>query len=651
MAHVMKLRLTITILLLGAFGTVAAPAIAAEDGFQIEQVDTSHHPQVSLTAVVAGEKGAFLQVGDLRLTEGGREIPVTLRRLPTEDLELVLVMDTSGSMDGAPMAAAKHAAASFLERLPEDVDVAVLGFGGEPALAAGFSAGRTEALSAVSTLQANGETALYDALVTGSELFSDGHETRRALILLSDGGDTVSSANFDDAATALQGAGVDFYAVALEGSEFDITPLTGLTDITEGQLAAAEDPEALAGIYESLASQLVNRYRVSYRSQAHGPTTINMSFASGNETLQASRTVEMPVAPTPPTTAPQTTAPPTTVRNTVPATTMPELRPGSSLTPPPLAQSSALMVGLGLFFIALLVGGLALFAPRSRRVNLIARFGRRGGAEAKTTLSRLSSRASFAVEGALDRRGKRSSLALALEKAGIVLRPGEFGLFVLCGSLIAFALGLLLGNLLVGIVLAVLIPVAARFLVSHRASRRQAAFADQLNDTLLLLAGTLRGGYGFMQAADTVAREGESPTSEEFRRLVLETRLGRPVEEALAAMHERVGSVDFGWVVQAIEMNLESGGNLAEVLETVAGTIRDRAQLRRQVKSLSAEGRMSGWILLALPFALAGVMAATNPAYISELYLTVPGRIMLGVAVVLMTIGTIWIRKTVKVKF
>ncbi len=103
---------------------------------------------------------------------------------------------------------------------------------------------------------------------------------------------------------------------------------------------------------------------------------------------------------------------------------------------------------------------------------------------------------------------------------------------MLCGALIAFALGLLLGNLLVGLVLAVLIPVAARFAVSYLATRRQTAFADQLNDTLLLLAGTLRAGYGFMQAADTVAREAESPTSDEFRRLVLETRLGRPVEQA-----------------------------------------------------------------------------------------------------------------------
>jgi tight adherence protein B len=154
-----------------------------------------------------------------------------------------------------------------------------------------------------------------------------------------------------------------------------------------------------------------------------------------------------------------------------------------------------------------------------------------------------------------------------------------------------------------------------------------------------------------MQAADTVAREAEAPTSDEFRRLVLEARLGRPVEEALSAMHERVGSLDFGWVVQAIEINLESGGNLAEVLETVAGTIRERSQLRRQVKSLSAEGRMSGWVLLALPFGLAGFMAFSNPAYLSELYLTTPGRIMLGVAAVLMTVGTIWMRKTVKIKF
>ena len=194
------------------------------------------------------------------------------------------------------------------------------------------------------------------------------------------------------------------------------------------------------------------------------------------------------------------------------------------------------------------------------------------------------------------------------------------------GHSTAFALGLLLANLLVGIVLAVLIPVAARFLVSHRASRRQTAFADQLNDTLLLLAGTLRAGYGFMQAADAVAREAESPTSDEFRRLVLETRLGRPVEEALAAMHERVGSVDFGWVVQAIEINLESGGNLAEVLETIAGTIRERGSTAAPGQVAQRRGPHVGLDPARLfPFGLAGVMAVTNPAYLSELFSPRPG--------------------------
>ncbi len=650
----MRLRLTISVLLLGVFGALAAPALAAEDGFQIEQVDTSNHPQVTLTAVVAGDEGASLQAEDVQLTEDGREIPVTLRRLPTEDLELVLVMDTSGSMDGAPMAAAKQAAVSFLERLPEDVDVSVLGFGSEPVLAAGFSADRTEAVSAVSTLEANGETALYDALVAGSELFSEGNETRRALILLSDGGDTVSSASFDDAATALQGAGLDFYAVALEGSEFDITPLNGLTDITEGQMAAAEDPEALAGIYESLASQLINRYRVSYRSQAHGPTTINLSFASGNETLQASRTVKMPVGTgAPDDCAAGDHASDHAVRsNTVPATTVPELRPGSALTPAPLAQSSALFVGLGLFFVALLVGGLALFAPRSRRVNLIARFGRRGGAEAKTTLSRLSSRASFAVEGALDRRGKRSSLALALEKAGIVLRPGEFGLLVLCGSLIAFALGLLLANLLVGIVLAVLIPVAARFLVSHRASRRQTAFADQLNDTLLLLAGTLRAGYGFMQAADTVAREAEAPTSDEFRRLVLETRLGRPVEEALDC-HARAGRL--GGLRVGGAGHRDQPGERGQPGRGARDHCRDHqgagpaaspgpgAQRRGPHVGLDPDRSSvrAGWRDVRHQ------PGRTSPSCTPPC----PGGVMLGAAVVMMTVGAIWMRKIVKIKF
>ena len=146
-----------------------------------------------------------------------------------------------------------------------------------------------------------------------------------------------------------------------------------------------------------------------------------------------------------------------------------------------------------------------------------------------------------------------------------------------------------------------------------RADRRRARFSDQLGDTLQLLAGSLRAGYGLLQAIDAVAQEAEEPTRQEFRRLVIETRLGRDLTDALHSMADRVGGEDFEWVVQAIEIHREVGGDLAEVLDTVAGTIRERNQLHRQVKALSAEGRLSAYVLMAAARVLVLVLAAAQP--------------------------------------
>ena len=132
-----------------------------------------------------------------------------------------------------------------------------------------------------------------------------------------------------------------------------------------------------------------------------------------------------------------------------------------------------------------------------------------------------------------------------------------------------------------------------RFWLKRKASKRQAAFADQLPDALQLLAGGIRAGFGLMQAIDNVAGELPAPAGEEFQRVKVETHLGRDTNEALRAMALRVGSQDFEWVVEAIEINREVGGDLGEILDSVGGTIRDRNRLRRRIKSLSAEGRVS----------------------------------------------------------
>jgi tight adherence protein B len=184
--------------------------------------------------------------------------------------------------------------------------------------------------------------------------------------------------------------------------------------------------------------------------------------------------------------------------------------------------------------------------------------------------------------------------------------------------------------------------------VEQLARRRRARFGDQLADTLQMLAGSLRAGHSLAQAIDTLARESESPTAEEFRRVTVETRLGRDFVESLSALRARIGNEDFEWVVEAVEIQREVGGDLAEILDKVTGTIRDRTRIRRQVTALSAEGRLSAAVLMVLPFGLAGVMAVTNRSYLSPLFGTGLGLAFLAAGAVLLAVGGVWLRRIVK---
>jgi tight adherence protein B len=199
---------------------------------------------------------------------------------------------------------------------------------------------------------------------------------------------------------------------------------------------------------------------------------------------------------------------------------------------------------------------------------------------------------------------------------------------------------------LIGGALGALAPVV---LLSSAKSRRQAKFMKQLPDTLQLLAGTLKAGYGVLQAIDTVVKEVEEPTAGEFQRALTEARLGLPLEDSLGDMAERVDSDDFRWVVVAMNIQRQVGGNLAELLETVAATLRGREQVRRSIDSLSAEGKLSAIILIALPFVILGFLLLTNAAYIAPLFTTAVGWLMLGGVSVLMIIGIIWIRNLIAI--
>ena len=256
-----------------------------------------------------------------------------------------------------------------------------------------------------------------------------------------------------------------------------------------------------------------------------------------------------------------------------------------------------------------------------------------------------------AVEKALVRRGVLVSGAVALERAGVSLRLPDVVLLVGGATLAAGVLGVLLGGVVLALVGAVLVPLAAKLVLSVRTTRRQSAFADQLDDSLQLMASSMRAGHSLLRALDAVAQDAEAPTAEEFARIVNETRVGRDLSASLEELADRMGSDDFTWVAQAIAIHREVGGNLAEVLDAVGSTIRERNAIRRQVKALAAEGKLSALVLLVLPFGISGFLYMTNPSYLARFTQSGLGWSMLVAAAALLSIGGWWLKKTVSIRF
>jgi tight adherence protein B len=238
-----------------------------------------------------------------------------------------------------------------------------------------------------------------------------------------------------------------------------------------------------------------------------------------------------------------------------------------------------------------------------------------------------------------------------LERAGVRLRLQDFALLMLVLSAVLGVAGTVLVSLGVGLVLAIAVPLVARGVLGLMAGRRQRAFADQLDDSLQLMSSSLRAGHSLIQALTSVSRDAEEPTSVEFSRIVNEARVGRELSLALDETAARMASPDFVWVTQAIAINRDAGGNLAEVLDRVGQTIRERNQIRRQVVSLSAEGKLSAYILIALPLGIAGFLSVTNPSYMAKFTHSLTGYALISSAVLLLVVGALWLRKVVSFTF
>jgi tight adherence protein B len=313
------------------------------------------------------------------------------------------------------------------------------------------------------------------------------------------------------------------------------------------------------------------------------------------------------------------------------------------VTSPVLLVVGVAAVAAALLLLALVVLPAPSRVPLSRLDPAVA--------PPSSALAGAGAAAGAAVERMLARRGRVDAGAAALERAGMTMRLPDFVLAVGLATLLAGVLGWLVGGPLLALVLAAAGPGGAKALLAVRAGRRRAAFADQLDDSLQLMASSLRAGHSLLRAVDSVSAEAAAPTSEEFARLVNETRVGRDLSDALDELADRMGSEDFVWVAQAIAIHREVGGNLAEVLDAVGHTIRERNAIRRQVKALSAEGKLSAIVLMALPFGIVAFISLSNPGYLAKFTQSLAGYGMLGVAALLLLVGGLWLKKTVRIRF
>ena len=287
--------------------------------------------------------------------------------------------------------------------------------------------------------------------------------------------------------------------------------------------------------------------------------------------------------------------------------------------------------------------------PFQRRLDILRRFAVRKQLPKRHLLT--------AVRTAATRTGEwlhrltRLDNGDLLDAAAAPIRPAEW---LAIRFAAAFAGALLMTLILpwwrglpVGAAAGLLVPNA---LLQVRIDRRKRAFAEELPDTLQMVVSSLRSGFTLQHGIEAAVRDADGPVAAELRRALSETRIGGELEEALERVGERTGNPDMKWLTMAIKLQREVGGNLSEVLQTTADTMREREELRRNVRALSAEGRLSAMILMAMPVTIGLWMFLFRRAYVEPLFTQPLGIVMLIVAGVLLLVGTLWLRRVVRVE-
>jgi tight adherence protein B len=615
-----RLRLAVAGL---AFILLALPA-AASAGIQLRGVDATAYP--TIRASIFNPSGS----GQPALWENGNPVAGFQAQNLGSVIATALVIDRSQSMRGKPLANAAAGARGFVDAKKPNDELAVIAFGSSVTTLSPFSTVKLDAdvpLSNLKTDTARG-TALYDAITKAARQLQSNQLPGRVIIVLTDGADNASIGTLSSAIAAARAANAAIYAIGIEGKGFTAEPLQQLAEATGGQYYGAASTSDLARVYGSIADALKKTWRIQYVTAAVAGDEVRLT-ASIVGAGSATELAKIPAGYTTP--LPE------------PSKLLPKNAYGAG---GPLAL--AIAVGLLVFL------GCLLFLKGMRgswvRTRIAVHIGEGRGTKQKRKERRSEMFASVfqATERTLGDLRHWRMISRMLERADVQLRTVEFFWITVGAASVTAMLMFLFGASLIFLVALTAIAGMAPFAwVWLKMRKRLRAFEDQLPDLLITIAASLKAGHSFKQGLQAVVDEGHPPADKEVKRVLTEASLGRPMDDALAEMADRMGSKNFEFAITAVTIQRQVGGSLAALFDMVADTVRQRQQFARKIKALTAMGRMSAYTLIGIPFFLAGVITLVNRKYMHPLWYTSTGHTLIIIGLVMMAFGSLILKKIV----
>ncbi|MCD9622570.1 type II secretion system F family protein [Rhabdothermincola salaria] len=646
------------VLLLALAAVVVGGPVGAQDtgSLVLRQVDTSEPADSRLQFVYTGPAS---EVEDARLVGNGDQISsAPPRALPgSTPIATALVFDTSTAMDeSGALVAAKDAAKEWVEdrsgAAAANQVFAVYAASDTGIQIQGFTSDTERLVAAIDRVapaaatEDQGLSAMWSAVGQAASALDARNAEQPNLVVMTGTTDNATpSAERPAARGDVTSSGATVFAAEYLNAGLDPAAVDSLVATNGGLVLRSDSGPDFGELVEEIATAITEQqYEMVYDAGVDPGTVVDLTLEVGGQSATASvvtgSSVQGEVALNP---------------------EIIESSGGVSALQGNLGLIALVLVGLlaaGLFAFAIF----SLFVREDRLAQVLQPYddamttsalGDGADDDADTSLARTAivQRAVQITEQVATDRGLLVKVENALERANLPLRAGEGLFFYAAGvvllTILAFVVG---GSLILGLIVGLFAAIVPPAVVNFLAARRRKQFMALLPDTLSLLSGTLRAGYSLMQGVEAVSQEVAEPMGTELRRVVTEARLGRPLEEALDYTAVRMASPDFAWAVMAIRIQREVGGNLSELLMTVADTMVQRERLRRDVSALTAEGRVSAFVLGALPIGLGAVMFVLNPDYTNKLITEGLGNLMLAVGVVSMLIGFAWMKKIIDIE-